>query len=1192
MSRRTVACRRRFAIVTAVLATSFLPGAERPNIVCIVADSLGWRDLPCYGHTFHETVAIDRLAREGVRFTKAYTAAPEGAPAFCGLLTGRHPARFARSGAAQTTGPISAVGRGGAAPIVLPPEVPTVARSLRAAGYSTAFLGRWHFAFSETDPKQLGFDTSIVTRGGHFAPRFDVHPFESIPDGRSVTTYLTGHAEEFIRAAGDAPFFLLLSHHLVDLPIEAEQELVGKYVEKGGAADGINHPVYAAMIEALDRSVGRVLAALEASGALDKTIVILTSTNGALERQGAEGPLVTKNSPLRGQKGTLYEGGLRVPFIVRWPRTQEIRSQETRVEQPGTQRSSTAPVVNDSVVSVLDVFPTVLAAAGETVTGVDGMDLSRVLRAESIASRTLFWHAPSHGRSGGIGAVRSGQYKLIEFQNDDRLELYDIDGDFGERLNLGSRMERRVQSMRVRLHEWRKAVGVGPSTNVVSPSQSGSPPAEEASPPARGAVDRNRLRELARDYARDDLPPLLEFLDGTPVRTAEDWRRRREEIRILFEEYFVGTFPRTVPRVRGGDVLQERRGESGDVRREILLEVETRNRVRFRVWVWIPPGDGPFPLLLTQPRDYQIPWAERALERGYMVCLYPGVDSHHREPDYPGYESVWKLVRVEYPEATWTEISTKAWIASRVLDFLLAAENEFPVQRNQVGIIGFSRYGKQAMVAAAFDERIKSVVARSPGSPASSPYRFTSRDTHAEAPADFPGLWFLPSLRGYTGRENRLPIDAHGWYALIAPRHCLIHTAYNDGSEPTFAVERAFLAGRKVYERFGVGERLRLHYRPGQHGPITPEQRQQNLDWLDLSFGRGEATLDDFPEKFLHRFDWQAWKQRDEAGLQETRFSGIAVDDVDRRRRLVWLLGSDDSIWKAPEAYTFLTDAESAMMTHDRWAVPDSRRVPVSFGPNVRGNVYYSRRATAPLPVVIWLHPYSYHSGYNEGYGVEGTTVYHRLAREGFLVLAYDQCGFGLRLLEGPEFYTRHPTWSRLGRMVHDVRAAVDFLRGGAGRAKEPLPEVREDQIFVLGSAVGGMVGLYAAALDERIAGVASFSGFTPTRSGGLRKFWEWHALAPRLGYYEGKEASVPFDYDDVLKLIAPRPVLIVSPLKDRTADAVAVRQLVERARKMIRASGLEERVSLSQPDDYQRFQKAQQDAFVQWAREVLKTSD
>ena len=219
-------------------------------------------------------------------------------------------------------------------------------------------------------------------------------------------------------------------------------------------------------------------------------------------------------------------------------------------------------------------------------------------------------------------------------------------------------------------------------------------------------------------YVNADLPPLLEFLDGSPVRNMEDWRRREEEIRRLMSETFIGTYPKETPAIIRAEILQQHKKPDGSIHRNVRLTFDTPNEVSFDMWVWIPKGEGPFPILLTAPRYYQIGWAEMALKRGYLVCLYPGVDSHHREKNYPGYDSIWTKFRAEYPEATWTEISTKAWIASRALDCLLDPKHGYNVAKGQVGIIGFSRYGKQSLIAAALDERITSLVARSPGTPA------------------------------------------------------------------------------------------------------------------------------------------------------------------------------------------------------------------------------------------------------------------------------------------------------------------------------------------------------------------------------------------------------------------------------------------------------------------------------------------
>lgn len=689
-------------------------------------------------------------------------------------------------------------------------------------------------------------------------------------------------------------------------------------------------------------------------------------------------------------------------------------------------------------------------------------------------------------------------------------------------------------------------------------------------------------------YSTPDLPPLLQLTDGTPVKTPEDWTRRKVELRELMQQYFIGFYPKEVPAIRNASVTQVEKKDDGSTRQRIQLTFDTPHSVTCEICVWIPKGKGPFPVLLTPPRFYQIEWANDALRRGYLVCLYPGVDSHHHEDNYPGYERVWESFRRDYPQATWTEISTKAWIASRALDYLLNPKSGYDIARDQIAITGFSRYGKQALIAAAFDERITAVVARSPGSPGSCPYRFTSRNSFSEAPGDFPDEWFLQSLRSYTGRENELPIDAHAWMGLIAPRYCLIHTAYNDDSDPTFAAEQSYREAQTVYRFLGFPDHLRLQYREGSHEPVTEEHRKQNLDWFDLAFHRGTAKAEDFPEIFLHNFDWKQWSEK-QGTLSEEGLNSI-------EDKIRWMLGEKPDIGACEEKYTLLSDDESAMMTHDRWKVENTARIPIAFGASVRGNLYYNPTLTPPLPVLIWLHPYSYGSGYNEGCGVENTAVYFRMAQAGFAVVAFDQCGFGLRLLEGSRFYETHPRYSRFGRMIDDVSAAVDFIQNGKGASKTPLPALRKDRIFVLGYALGGMTGLYAAALDARITGAASFCGFTPLRSdsddkpdGGIRRLWEWHALLPRLGYFQNRQNEIPYDYDNILARIAPRPTLVYAPTHDREADSADVAACIESARQKIHAAGKTDALTYQAPDDINRLQIQQQDVFLDWMKTYIR---
>jgi hypothetical protein len=315
------------------------------------------------------------------------------------------------------------------------------------------------------------------------------------------------------------------------------------------------------------------------------------------------------------------------------------------------------------------------------------------------------------------------------------------------------------------------------------------------------------LSSITWATSQADLPALLEFADGTPVRVTEDWPQRRAEIHSLMIETFTGTFPTEAPRLADAKVIRQVKRADGVTEQRVALTFSTAREVSMEICLWIPPGQGPFPVMLAAPVDWQVDrnckWPQAAVKRGYVACLFPGVSFTCKTAQgYEAYKQAIPTFRSEYPKATWADLACGAWIASRAVDYLMDDRCACPVSGDKIAIVGHSRYGKQALMAAAFDTRITAVVARSPGSPGSSPYRFTSRHTFAETPQDFPGDWFRPDLKAYYGREHELPMDAHAWYALIAPRRCLVHTAYNDGCEPTFAVERAFLAGHSVY-RFG-----------------------------------------------------------------------------------------------------------------------------------------------------------------------------------------------------------------------------------------------------------------------------------------------------------------------------------------------------------------------------------------------------
>jgi len=419
----------------ALLGSALAAEAEnRPNFVFILMDDLGWADVGCYGSAFYETPNIDRLARQGMRFTDAYAACPVCSPTRASILTGKYPATV------DLTDFIPGHWRPYAKLVVpkftqqLPSEEITIAEALKGAGHVSACIGKWHLGGASSGPDKQGFD-------------FVVSAVPNQSDKQAGG--LTDKALEFIERSKDQPFFLYLCHHTVHIPLEARKELIDKYTAKlkpGQAFPAQANPVYAAMVETMDESVGRVMARLDELKLADRTVFIFFSDNGGLHKiYTGVGQFVTSNAPLRGEKGTLYEGGIRVPFVVRWP----------GVATPGT--------VCSVPVSSVDLYPTMLAMAG--VQGdpkhvPDGESLAPLLRQTGGLKRdAIFWHYPHYHHCAPCGAVRQGDLKLIENYEDGALELYNLKDDLGEKSNLAAKMPERAAELRKRLDDWRKAVG-------------------------------------------------------------------------------------------------------------------------------------------------------------------------------------------------------------------------------------------------------------------------------------------------------------------------------------------------------------------------------------------------------------------------------------------------------------------------------------------------------------------------------------------------------------------------------------------------------------------------------------------------------------------------------------------------------------------------------------------------------------
>ncbi|MCX6891004.1 MAG: sulfatase [Verrucomicrobia bacterium] len=444
------------ALCTAGISAS-QAAAPRPNTVFILADDLGYTDVACYGSEYYETPNIDRMAANGIRFTSGYTCGPNCAPTRAALMSGQYGPRTGVytvgsverfNWRARPLRPVENVTQ-------LPLDKITLAQSLKKAGYATAMFGKWHLGESGPyHPGQRGFDEAIVSMGVHFD--FVTHPPVEYPKGTYLADFLTDKAVDFIRRHKEGPFFLYLPHFAVHAPHEAKTNLIARFKPKPPAG-GHNSPNYAAMIASVDESVGRVLALLDELKLAGNTLVIFSSDNGGVGGYVREGLKtagdITDNTPLRGGKGMLYEGGIRVPYIFRWP---------GRIP---------AGTVCDEPINTVDLYPTLLEVAGAAPPPgypLDGVSYLKLLTSggkESLGRDAIFWHFPGYLGAGAgswrttpAGAIRSGDWKLQEFFEDGRLELYNLREDLGQKNNLAAAQPDKVKQLHDRLAAWRQSV--------------------------------------------------------------------------------------------------------------------------------------------------------------------------------------------------------------------------------------------------------------------------------------------------------------------------------------------------------------------------------------------------------------------------------------------------------------------------------------------------------------------------------------------------------------------------------------------------------------------------------------------------------------------------------------------------------------------------------------------------------------
>jgi len=742
-----------------------------------------------------------------------------------------------------------------------------------------------------------------------------------------------------------------------------------------------------------------------------------------------------------------------------------------------------------------------------------------------------------------------------------------------------------------------------------------------------------RTGELPPDF--DAMPsqaflpdPLLRREGGrsVPITTAAQWEQQRRWIRSEFEHWVYGRMPPPPGNLRVASSRERR--EAGLTVREVLLEFGPEHRAQLHLKLMIPDGPGPFPVFLTnQSGDNFLPWGpdhnhsfwvRTAASRGYISCQFQAADPSNGVPDDS--DSYLEL----YPDYDFSCLARRAWAAARAVDYLCTLPEVAP---GQIGITGHSRNGKLALLAAAFDERIGAVVASSGLTGEALPYRDTSDPFMVESIELLTGgqpHWFHPRLRFFSGREDKLPVDENMLMALVAPRGLMLYSGYIEYSSSAFGSEHAYKSVRNVYRFLHRENNVWLHLRPGAHDDLGVGNIEEFLDFFDTVFGRRNYPKS---ETLIHGYDFEQWKAATGQRVNPLQFPSRKPGDfldgdswearkAELRGRIRWALGTPppappmprvDAIRENTVPYRnplelVMRRPQANRMWLDKVAEGGMGLSALPYAPGLSADLFYplrvgGKRRTGKLPVVIWLHPYSYDQGWSakepwrpkqRDLILDQRPAFDSLARRGFIVVAFDQIGFGGRSLDARSFYDRYPQWSLMGKMVEDTQAVIRAVAG--------LADVDASRIYLLGYSLGAKVGLITTALGAPVRGTVAVCGVDALRldepakgTEGLRHYSHLHGLIPRFGFFLGHEDRTPFDYDEVLALAAPKRVLVVAPELDRYARVADVRREVEAARGAYRQAGREGALELWTPPDFNRFPRRLQEKVFGYLEERAK---
>ncbi|CAG5000802.1 hypothetical protein DYBT9275_02535 [Dyadobacter sp. CECT 9275] len=717
----------------------------------------------------------------------------------------------------------------------------------------------------------------------------------------------------------------------------------------------------------------------------------------------------------------------------------------------------------------------------------------------------------------------------------------------------------------------------------------------------------SRTGELPPDF--DKMPstpflpdPLTMLSEGkdTPITTPEQWQRKRSWLKEQIQYYLSGTYP-AQPQNLTAEIKKEER-DGTVLLQEVRLRFGPGREAALTIEMMIPPGKGPFPVFITQWNHRE--WAQLAVRRGYVACVVANADLRD---DTESYARIWA------GKHDFTRLMRRAFGSFVAVDYLYTLPF---IDQKQIGMTGHSRNGKLSMLAGAFDERITAVVSSSGGSGAEIPWRYATPQYVVEDIAlltTAQPAWFHPRLRFFIGNENKLPVDQHSYMALMAPRALLLSTSANESASNPWGAEQAFQSARQVYRLLGAEDQLAIRFRGGFHG-TSARDIEDYLDFFDYVFNRNGPKPEN---KLLYHYTFEKWltlsgEKTDPLDWPERTAKemlitprgkqiGTAKDWEIRKEEILksirWTLGEEPAGLHHNGAQHLKNNGAG----EDNFGSFLPRPVETSamgimkitpykgFGDYLYGNVYYPKNKVkdgqrTKLPAIIYLHPYDYSKGFSttdHQYGLQ--SFFEKLTSQGYAVFAFDMIGFGNRIDEGTRFYERYPHWSKMGKMITDARSAVDAL----GK----LDIIDQSKIYIAGQSLGGTVGLFTAALDQRIAGIVAVAGFAPMHTNvpgqaGIRTLSHLHGLMPRLGFFVQHEERLPFDFQEILAAIAPRPILIIAPEYDTEAVLPAIEEAVREASRVHRFYPKSGDIQVLKPKSENRLSGEIKSVVYKWASE------